>query len=188
MSGNAGADAGRRPSTAIQGAILGLLAAADAAVAAWAALGDLPKVAMRHGLSVDGAMAALVAGYMLLLAAVNLAALARMPRVTRTPAAAAAASRGRLLGAAELVTFVGLLSALVGFLMLSPGVAVWLAILSIVLVLAGGALVALGVAMLVTRWAASSVAPRGRPAGRRQPAQQTPDDGPGAGDERRRGR
>lgn len=141
------------PSTIPHRVILGIAALVDAAGIAWLLTNDVPKMALRRGLRIDGMMVGLMVAYLVALVAINVIGIVRITRISSDPSAADEARKSRVTQLGEMLLLVGLMAVLVGAFLLAPGTAVWLVILSLVLILLGGVLVAVGLSRTATKFA-----------------------------------
>lgn len=159
--------------TLIHKVILGAIGAVDVGAIIWILANDVTKIAARRGLAVDGTVIALAVIYCAALAGIHFFGIFRVASVS-DPQRAAELKESRLTGLGEMILFAGLLTVLVGILVLGPGVAVWSILLALVMIALGGIAVAVGINRSVLKAAIVALGRRrrtqGTPAPEAQPA------------------
>lgn len=160
--------------------LLGVVAAVDAYGIFWLLTHEVTKMASRKGIIISQNLVWFAVAYLVVLIAINAFGIFRITRLTNDSQAAAKARAGRLNPLSELILFAGMLTMLVGILLLAPGTAVWLVIVSLVLIILGGIVTAFGIVQTSTRFALAALRRRelaamrasdkgGRPNGTPQP-------------------
>jgi len=130
--------------TLIHKVILGAVGVIDIGAIIWILTNDVTKMASRRGIAVDGTIIAFAVIYCAILAGIHCFGIFRVASAS-DPQKAAEMKESRLTGLGEMILFAGLLTVLVGILVLGPGVATWSILLALVMIALGGIAIAVGI-------------------------------------------
>lgn len=148
-------------STLIHKIILGIFATLDIGAIVMLLTHDVTKIASRRGIAIDGTLIAFAVAYCLALAAIHVIGIFRVASAS-DPRKAAELRESRLTGMGEMLLFTGLLMVLVAILLTGPGMAVWVILLAMLMVVVGGVLIAIGINRTVLKAALVVLSPRRR--------------------------